>query len=569
MCLAETPSRTKKKKIKIASERINHQIQESKSKSSLLTHRRLDQQTIYEGFGLRVPEPGELGITSIVASGDELVDKEEGVLRIALQNPNGIRLSENVDVMPEVAAMERLQINIAAFPESKLASYSRTTEVLQRQLNVRIGSAYVRNAAAQRRNTRTTDYQPGGVLTAITGRVTGRILKSGIDPWGRFTWTTFRGNRDEGIIFIAAYRVCQKKGTKAGTNTAFMQQIEEMIDEELRESEEYAKANKPLPTTVRRSLDPRDRLLQDLKQIIVEYRNKGFRPILCMDANEDWTNARTGKALRNFLQETQLQDPLHQRFHKDGLTASTYARGSSRIDYMFFDEALLPSIRRIGTLGLHDAMVSDHVMLYADMDEKELFQGLINRPVRIPSREFIIAQADKCEKFLEEVKILTKDIPFQVNQLVETFRRFGATEYAIKEYNKLDKIIHESILAAAKKTVHKKIGYKRSPELGEAGMKVNFWKSIKSSIYRRSQPPVATVKMAEKLQIEIDEAMKMNKNAVLKQVDKMVQELRKIQRNASQHRQEWLERNAQNVAKAAKIDDWRKHMEKMLRDEKE
>ena len=135
-------------------------------------------------------------------------------------------------------------------------------------------------------------------------------------------------------------------------------------------------------------------------QIIVEHRKQGFRPILFMDANEDWTNARTGTALRTFLQETQLQDPLYQRFNKDGLTASTYARGSSRIDYMFFDGALVQSIRRIGTLGLHEAIVSDHVMLYVDFDEKELFQGLINRPVRVPSREFILAQADKCDKFL-------------------------------------------------------------------------------------------------------------------------------------------------------------------------
>jgi hypothetical protein len=62
-----------------------------------------------------------------------------------------------------------------------------------------------------------------------------------------------------------------------------------------------------------------------------------------MDANKDWTNARTGTALRMFLQETQLQDPLYQRFHKDELTASTYTQGSSRIDYMFFDEALVCS----------------------------------------------------------------------------------------------------------------------------------------------------------------------------------------------------------------------------------
>jgi hypothetical protein len=41
-----------------------------------------------------------------------------------------MRLRDSVVVMQEVAAMERLQIDIAAFPGSKLAAYNQTTEVL-------------------------------------------------------------------------------------------------------------------------------------------------------------------------------------------------------------------------------------------------------------------------------------------------------------------------------------------------------------------------------------------------------------------------------------------------------
>jgi hypothetical protein len=153
--------------------------------------------------------------------------------------------------------------------------------------------------------------------------------------------------------------------------------------------------------------------------------------------------------------------------------------------------------------------------------------------------------------------------------IVSNFRQDGASERSIKAYNNLDNMIFEAFIAAAKKTIWKKSGYKISPDLGEAGLKVNFWKSIKSLIYRRSQPLPATIKIAEKLQVNIDQAMGLSKNAALKQVDKMVQELRVVQREASQRRQEWLERNAQNIAKAANIDDWRKHMEQMLRMEKE
>jgi hypothetical protein len=56
-------------------------------------------------------------------------------------------------------------------------------------------------------------------------------------------------------------------------------------------------------------------------------------------------------------------------------------------------------------------------------------------------------------------------------------------------YNNIDRAIYDAFTAAAKKTIHKKSGYKRSLDLGEAGLRVNFWKLIKSSIYRRSPPP--------------------------------------------------------------------------------
>ena len=49
------------------------------------------------------------------------------------------------------------------------------------------------------------------------------------DPWGCFAWSETRGERDEGILFISAYQVSQTKGTTAGQDTAYSQQINHMI----------------------------------------------------------------------------------------------------------------------------------------------------------------------------------------------------------------------------------------------------------------------------------------------------------------------------------------------------
>jgi hypothetical protein len=139
--------------------------------------------------------------------------RSEGCIRIALQNPNGIRLTHALDVLPEVMAMDELDIDILTMPESKLSQQGRTREVLQRQLNVNLGSARVLEASAPKikENSR-TDYQPGGVLMAIIGKTLGRKVQKYRDPMGRFVWVKLRGNRNEGVLLITAYRVCQKRG---------------------------------------------------------------------------------------------------------------------------------------------------------------------------------------------------------------------------------------------------------------------------------------------------------------------------------------------------------------------
>jgi hypothetical protein len=148
-----------------------------------------------------------------------------------------------------------------------------------------------------------------------------------------------------------------------------------------------------------------------------------------MDANEDWSDERKGKSLKKFMDELKLVDPLYDRFNGKGLVESTYSRGWRwrRIDFLLFDATLVPAVKRIGTLGLHHAIVSDHVMVYADIDEKELFQGRINRPVRVPTREFILAQADKCKMFLDGFKQIASERRFEyrVNQLYEKLQLEG------------------------------------------------------------------------------------------------------------------------------------------------
>eukprot|EP00956_Cyclotella_meneghiniana_P018458 scaffold30735_cov52-Cyclotella_meneghiniana.AAC.5 len=253
-----------------------------------------------------------------------------------------------------------------------------------------------------------------------------------------------------------------------------------MIIEERNRSRKLQEQGLSIPMSNRSHLNPRKRLLEDLAKEIQEVRQSGYHILMMMDANEDWTKS-DGKQLKEFMQEMQLCDPLYDKHYDDEITP-TYARGSKRIDYILMDECLVGAVHRIGTLGLHEAMFSDHVMVYVDIliIEKEAFEGKMNRPVRIPSREFILAQTDKCVLFLEAFKEQAQIHQFQrrAESLRDRLQAMGATPSLVQEYNNLDKQIQDAILFAAKKTIKKKYGYCRSLNLGKAGYKVSFWKSI-------------------------------------------------------------------------------------------
>jgi len=158
-------------------------------------------------------------------------------------------------------------------------------------------------------------------MIAMVGPQVGRIGRTGSDPWGRFSWQEMKDHRDQGILIISAYRVSQTKGTKSGPTTSYSRQLNVMI----------IKGDT--------SLDPRSRILQDLRKFITDKRAEGFRPILMMDANDEWIDSGS-KAFQNFVTEMQLEDLLYEKFGEAGITSTTYSQGSRRIDFILVDSML-------------------------------------------------------------------------------------------------------------------------------------------------------------------------------------------------------------------------------------
>ena len=97
-----------------------------------------------------------------------------------------------------------------------------------------------------------------------------------------------------------------------------------------------------------------------------------------------------------------------KKFGSNGITNITYSSWSRQIDFILVDLTIKSAIKKIGTLCLHEGIISDHVILYMDCDKATLFSGIINQPVRNHDIKFTIEHADKAEQFLERFRELAE-----------------------------------------------------------------------------------------------------------------------------------------------------------------
>ena len=86
------------------------------------------------------------------------------------------------------------------------------------------------------------------------------------------------------------------------------------------------------------SPDPRQQILDDITELITEWRSCNFQPIVMMDANTDLSETH----LREFVEENDLFDLFDGT--NEGTPPKTYVRGQKRLDYIFGSEILLNAV---------------------------------------------------------------------------------------------------------------------------------------------------------------------------------------------------------------------------------
>jgi hypothetical protein len=478
---------------------------------------------------------------NIPAFGSPITMKEKGILRFAFQNINGILDSRELIGMIELGEMEHLDIDILGMIETNINWDHDARESVLAAARLKFGAARCSMSSSYSMK---SGYLPGGVATVARGKVCGRVQQRGSDKWGRFTWTALRGRKDTGVIMVNGYRVCQKAGTEAGEDTAYMRQWVEMREAEIKNP------------------DPRSATLEAISEVLEEWGQKGYHPLVFMDANSKYE----ARDMEEFISKHGLLDIVRET--NPGTPPSTYARGPNRIDLPLGDAFICSAVKRSGALALHDGVKSsDHTMQFIDFDEKILFGDDSFAPIAAYHREFKLYNMKKKHLFQEKLKELYKHqrIPERVQNIAKAYSiRGNLTAEDIQAYQALDAEIVEAIRAAAASVGRKNFGYQQSPALCDAGAAIRMHKAIFSCVRRGTEFTSKIMELAERIKYTLPDRNSISHKAAQRNVSTAWRAKRQIELEDAEYRASWLEElAAERAAESGGKPD--KELERMIK----
>jgi hypothetical protein len=306
-------------------------------------------------------------IEDIIPYSNVLDNKADGILRLGFQNVHGTHLTPSLHGMEETDAMLSLQLDVLGLAETNLSWTHENKMTLKSIIDLAFGGTG-RCIAASCPFERTY-YQPGGSAMISRGNGAGRIHEQGSDSFGSFVWSAYRGKEGLGVIVFSAYRVCQTKGTRAGVDTLKTQQYLAM-----REAGD-------------RSPDPRNNIFHRMTEVISEWEQKGYHPIVMLDANSDLRDS----AMNQFMIRHGLRDLINDYHHDtQGPPPRTYQWSDNGLDYILGDDHIFNALRGCGACGLQDAMHSDHTLQWIDLNIMDVFRSKAYDPICRFGREFTL-----------------------------------------------------------------------------------------------------------------------------------------------------------------------------------
>ena len=466
-------------------------------------------------------------LKNIPSFGKKMQDKEKGTYRFAFQNINGIKTSKEHLGVEEIGNMAKLKIDALGLAETNVNWSHDARSSFLAATYLKFNSSA--RACMSSCYTHKEGYWPGGTAMITCGAISGRVQQRGADRMGRFTWMALRGRKESGIIAVTVYRVCQNSQTQAGEDTAYMQQHTAMREAGIK------------------TPDPRNQVLLDVSDLLAEWGQRGFHPLVMIDANATWDERGLGK----FARQHGLFDIIADS--NEGTPPATYARGKNRIDFILGDQLVRRAVIHSGALALHDGVnVSDHTMQYVDFDENLLFGDDSFIPMAGYLREFRLFNVRRKKKFQDKLLDIytNQKIRERVKILADLFQEAEVISPAlILAYQKLDNEIEAAIKAAASAAGRTDFGYQRSEALCKAGETVRLHRSILSCVTRKADFTEKVYELGKKLNIPIPERSDISHKEARTNVNAAWKAKRQVEINDDVERSNWLEELAEEKAK--------------------
>ena len=362
--------------------------------------------------------------------------KSLGDIRVYLQNPNGVMGRDTkYDDRRALLSLREWGVDVISLPETNCnwnIEWMRrrwTTEVRRVWRHSKVFFTSIDKPADP-----SVSFLPGGACLIVTGKWASRVCDHGSDRLGRWVWATLRGRSNERLTLVSLYRP-NPGSASSGPSTVWSQQKSRLS--------EFSTID-----TSDREIDPRRQCLTDLDKWLNDKRRDGHGVVMMADCNQSLIDNREQYNLRSFVGKHSLLSAMESKH--EGESVRSVDRGSQTIDHILLRSISAANVHKVGQLPFGLGFHTDHRGVFADLDGDQLMRISMAEPEQRDCRRLSSKNEKQKTQYLLmlEKHLEAHNVYNRVGELGRnsTSNRLNANQ--VKEYEKIDKIITEGMLAA-------------------------------------------------------------------------------------------------------------------------
>ena len=375
-------------------------------------------------------------------------DKHMGLIRMYLQNPNGLGKSKyDAENMGALNDLDALRVDVVGLPETNTNWNNPYEKRGWVTMVKKVWPKAMVLTSSMKDGDRTTTYKPGGVCMILRCRYASMVTDRGSDKQGRWVWATLEGKDKQLMTIITFYRPCVDTKDSAGMTTAWRQQYNHQVSRAVDEGEKQSEID---------SIDPRDRAIRDMAEFIHKKKINGHKIVLMGDMNKDaYQTSRTKMTYGKMCDQEKIFSGLFN--HEDELKPS-YQRGRKVIDHIGMSSIQTRNIVKAGQLphGMGFSN-SDHRGLFVDLDYRDEMKVTVEEIATRENRRLVSKNKKWTAVYTKEMleQYQHHDLYNRTTKLWNNAKGGKITPRQQKKYECVDKLITEIMLGAEKKLPRK------------------------------------------------------------------------------------------------------------------